>query len=246
MIKLKDYSTRAPAGTDKKKLKKLTAEYQKRIGELNEILRAEKKHSLLVILQGMDSSGKDGAVKKVFKDCTPFNLSVYSFKKPTEIEFAHDFLWRVHQQVPAKGDIKIFNRSHYEDILIQRVHQWIDEERVSQRMDAIDAFEQLLVFDGNTTILKFYLHLSYEQQAIELQERLDQPRKYWKHNDGDWKEREHWHEYMRCYEDAINRSAIPWTIVPVDQRWYRDYVIAKKVCEALEAMNLEYPPLERG
>jgi len=210
MIKLKDYSTRPPAGADKKMLKKKTDHYQERIGKLNEILRAEKKHSLLVILQGMDSSGKDGAVKHVFKDCTPFNLSVYSFKKPTEIEFAHDFLWRVHQQVPGKGEIKIFNRSHYEDILIQRVHHWIDEKRVTQRIDAINAFEKLLTFDSNTTILKFYLHLSYEQQAIELQERLDQPDKFWKHNDGDWKEREHWDEYMRCYEDAINRSVLPW------------------------------------
>lgn len=246
MIKLKEYSTHPPVDAKKKKLEKLTGHYQQRIGDLNEILRAEQKHSLLIILQGMDSSGKDGAVKNVFKDCTPFNLSVYAFKKPTEIEFTHDFLWRVHQQVPAKGEIKIFNRSHYEDILIQRVHHWIDEERVAQRMNAINAFEELLHFDSNTTILKFYLHLSYEQQAIELQERLDHPDKFWKHNDGDWKEREHWEEYMHCYEDAINRSSLPWTIVPVDERWYRDYLIAKAVCEALEAMNLEYPPLQRA
>ncbi|MCB0521043.1 MAG: polyphosphate kinase [Lewinellaceae bacterium] len=241
MIKLSEISTRPPSDVDEKKLKKLTDDYEERIGKLNEILRAAQKHSLLVILQGMDGSGKDGAVKNVFKDCTPFNLSVYAFKKPTEIEFAHDFLWRVHQQVPAKGDIKIFNRSHYEDILIQRVHKWIDEERVAKRMAAINAFEELITFDNNTTILKFYLHISYDQQEKELKERIDEPDKHWKHNDGDWKERESWDEYMRCYEYAINESKIPWTVVPVDERWYRDYIISKKVCEALEAMNLEYP-----
>jgi PPK2 family polyphosphate:nucleotide phosphotransferase len=241
MIRLSEISTRPPQDADEKKIKKLTDDYEERIGKLNEILRAQQKHSLLVILQGMDGSGKDGAVKNVFKDCTPFNLSVYAFKKPTEIEFAHDFLWRVHQQAPAKGDIKVFNRSHYEDILIQRVHKWIDEERVQKRMAAINAFEELIAFDNKTTILKFYMHISYGQQELELQERLDDPQKHWKHNDGDWEERKHWDEYMRCYEYAINNSSIPWVIVPVDVRWYRDYVIAKKVCETLEGMNLSYP-----
>ncbi len=241
MVKLSDIPTRPPKDVDEKQIKKLTDDYQERIGDLNEILRAEQKHSLLIILQGMDGSGKDGAVKNVFKDCTHFNLSVYAFKKPTEIEFGHDFLWRVHQQAPSKGDIKIFNRSHYEDILIQRVHKWIDEDRVQKRMDAINAFENLLVFDNNTTILKFYLHISYEQQEKELQERIDEADKRWKHNDGDWEQRKHWDEYIRCYEYAINKSEIPWDVVPVDVRWYRDYIIAKKVCETMEAMNLKYP-----
>ena len=241
MIKLSEISTKPPAEADEQKIKKLTDDLSERIGDLNEIMRAQRKHSLLVILQGMDGSGKDGAVKKVFKDCTHFNLSVYAFKKPTEIEFGHDFLWRVHQQVPSKGDIKIFNRSHYEDILVQRVHRWIDEERVEKRMAAINAFEELIVFDNNTTILKFYLHISEKEQKKQLQERIDEADKRWKHNDGDWKEREHWDEYMRCYEYAINQSNIPWTIVPVDERWYRDYIIAQKVCDAMEAMNLQYP-----
>lgn len=244
MIKLSDYSTRPPEEVVKKAIKSQTAKYVERIGELNEILRASGKNSLLVIFQGMDGSGKDGAVKKVFKDCTHFNIDVYSFKKPTEIEFSHDFLWRVHQQAPAKGHIKIFNRSHYEDILIQRVHGWIDEEKVEQRMRAINAFEELLTFDNHTTILKFYLHLSFEQQALELQERIDEPEKYWKHNDNDWKEREHWEKYMTCYEYAINNSKIPWFITPVDVRWYRDYLVSKKICETMEAMQLSYPPKE--
>ena len=241
MIKLEKISTQPPKDVDKKKLEDLTDEYEDRIGDLNEILRAQEKHSLLVILQGMDASGKDGAVKNVFKKCTHFNVDVYAFKKPTEIEFAHDFLWRVHQQVPAKGHIKIFNRSHYEDILIQRVHGWIDEERVQKRMAAINAFEELLEFDNQTKILKFYLHLSFEEQEKQLQQRIDEADKRWKHNEGDWEQREHWDEYMRCYEYAINQSKIPWDIVPVDDRWYRDYLISKKVFETLEAMDLEYP-----
>lgn len=241
MINLAKIATAPPAGTDKGDIKDLTEKYVERIGELNEILRAQEKHSLLIILQGMDGSGKDGAVKNVFKDCTPFNLSVHAFKKPTEIEFGHDFLWRVHQQVPSKGEIKVFNRSHYEDILVQRVHGWVDEERVKKRMEAINAFEELLQFDNGTTVLKFCLHISKTEQEKQLQERLDEPEKHWKHNDGDWKEREHWDEYMRCYSDAINWSRIPWTIVPVDERWYRDYVIAKKVCETMENLDLAYP-----
>ena len=244
MVKLNKISTLPPEGAKKKDFEPLTEGYAARIGELNEVLRAQQKHSLLIILQGMDGSGKDGSVKKVFKECTPFNLSVYSFKKPTEIEFAHDFLWRVHEHVPAKGDIKIFNRSHYEDILIQRVHGWIDEKRVEQRMNAINAFEELLAFDNNTTILKFYLHISLEQQEIELQQRKDDPKKFWKHNDGDWEERKRWDDYMRCYQYVFQNSKIPWNIVPVDHRWYRDYLIAKTVCEAMEGLGLEYPPMK--
>ncbi|MCU0348147.1 MAG: polyphosphate kinase [Saprospiraceae bacterium] len=241
MIDLSTIATAPPMGTDKGDIKALTEKYCQRIGELNEVMRAQEKHSLLIILQGMDASGKDGAVKNVFKECTPFNLSVYAFKKPTEIEFGHDFLWRVHQQVPAKGHIKVFNRSHYEDILVQRVNGWIDEARVHKRMAAINAFEELLVFDNQTTVLKFCLHISKAEQEKQLQERIDEPEKRWKHNDGDWKEREKWDDYMRCYSDAINWSTIPWTIVPVDERWYRDYIISKAVCEAMEAMDLAYP-----
>jgi PPK2 family polyphosphate:nucleotide phosphotransferase len=244
MINLSKIPTLPPNDADKEELEKQTEKYQERIGKLNEILRAQEKHSLLIILQGMDGSGKDGAVKNVFKDCTPFNLNVYAFKKPTEIEFAHDFLWRVHQQAPAKGHIQIFNRSHYEDILIQRVHGWIDEERVEMRMKAINAFEELLMFDNHTMVLKFYLHISKNEQEEQLRERLTENDKFWKHNDNDWKEREKWEDYIRCYEYAINNSIVPWVIVPVDKRWYRDYIISKTVCETLESLNLEYPPLK--
>ena len=206
---------------------------------------AEGKHSLLIVFQGMDSSGKDGASKNVFKECSPTSVSAYSFKKPSDEEFAHDFLWRVHKLAPQKGMIKIFNRSHYEDILIQRVHGWIDAERVDKRIAAINAFEELITFDNNTTILKFYLHLSKERQAEKLQERIDIPRKNWKHNANDWKEREHWDKYMECYQDAFNRcNAIPWIICPADQRWYRNYFVAKKVLETLQALNPQFPLME--
>ena len=244
MIKLSDYSTRPPKEVDKKAIKQKTEKFAERLGELHQLLLAEGKHSVLVLFQGMDASGKDGAVKKVFRHCTHNNINVYSFKKPTEEEFAHDFLWRVHKKVPAKGNIQVFNRSHYEDVLIQRVHAWIDEEKYNKRIKAINAFEELLQFDGNTLIFKFYLHLSYDQQAIELQERIHEREKNFKHNANDWKEREHWDEYMRCYEDVLNQSLVPWTITPVDERWYRDYIVAKTIVEGMEALNMQYPSLE--
>lgn len=245
MIKLKEISTLPPKDTDKDEIKDKTEKLVERLGDLQKVLRAEQKHAVLAVFQGMDGSGKDGAVKNVFKECHPDGIDTYSFKKPTDEEFAHDFLWRAHKQAPAKGKIMIFNRSHYEDILIQRVHKWIDEERVNMRMDAINAFEKLLAHDNHTVVLKFYLHLSKDQQKLELQERLDDPEKNWKHNDNDWKERELWDDYMRCYEDAINKSAIPWVIVPVDERWYRDYVVAKAMVEALEELNMKFPTLKK-
>ncbi len=246
MIRLKDYSTRSPEGISKDDIKKEFKEICDKISDLQYKMMAEKKHSLLVIFQGMDSSGKDGATKNVFGECGPAGVNVYSFKKPTEEEFAHDFLWRAHKIVPAKGMIHIFNRSHYEDILIQRVHGWIDEERVNRRINSINAFEELLEYDNHTTILKFYLHLSKDRQKEKLQERIDLPRKHFKHNPNDWKERELWDKYMECYEDAINRcNAIPWIIAPVDQRWYRNYFIAKKVLETLEKLDPKFPEMEK-
>jgi PPK2 family polyphosphate:nucleotide phosphotransferase len=244
MIKLSKISTLPPKNVDEKALKKETKKMAERLGELQRLMFAEGKHSLLVIFQGMDASGKDGAVKNVFADCALEGVNVRSFKKPTEEELAHDFLWRIHKEAPAKGMIKVFNRSHYEDILIQRVHSWIDDEQAKKRMKAINAFEHLLTFDNKTHLFKFYLHLSHEQQAIELQERIDEREKNWKHNDNDWKEREHWDAYMRYYEYAINNSDIPWHIVPVDERWYRNYVVLKTLVQHLESLDMEYPPLE--
>jgi PPK2 family polyphosphate:nucleotide phosphotransferase len=241
MIKLNDIRTRAPKGLEKEDIKRKTEHMARRIGDLQHILYAEKKHNLLVVFQGMDASGKDGATRKVFSCCTPTGIDAFPFRKPTEEEFAHDFLWRINKRAPAKGNIQIFIRSHYEDILIQRVHKWIDEDRVAERIRAINAWERLIEKDNNTTVLKFYLHISPEKQKEKLQERIDNPRKHWKHNDDDWKEAELWDKYMFCYEDAINRSEIPWSIAPSDQRWYRDYFIAEKIVTTLESLHPHLP-----
>lgn len=244
MIKLSEISTRPPKHLEKDQIRQETKAVVARIGELCRKFQADKSRSLLIVLQGMDASGKDGTCREVFKFVSPTIVHAHSFKRPTDEEFAHDFLWRAHKLTPEKGMIKVFNRSHYEDVLIQRVHKWIDEDKVNARLDAINAFEKNLHLDNNTTILKFYLHISKERQQEKLQERIDLPRKNWKHNPNDWKEAELWDEYMRCYEDAINRSNIPWIIAPVDKNWYRNYFIASKVLETLESFDLTFPVLK--
>lgn len=245
MIQLHSIPTGAPEGLHKKDLKKKTAELVARLGALQHLMYAQGKYSMLVILQGMDGSGKDGAVRNVFTDCSIAGLNLVSFKKPTEEEFAHDFLWRVHQHAPPKGMLTIFNRSHYEDILIQRVHGWINADRVKMRMKAINAFEQLLEADNETLVVKFYMHISKEEQLIQLQQRIDDPSKHWKHNDSDWEQRKYWNEYMEAYEYAINESEIPWHICPVDDRWYRDYFIASVLVDRLERLQMELPRLPK-
>lgn len=241
MIELNKISTLPTENLEKGEIEDKTKEIVKKIGELSRKFEADGSHSFLIILQGMDGSGKDGTARVVFQDVSPNVICTYSFKKPTPEEFAHDFLWRVHKEVPPKGKMKIFNRSHYEDVLIQRVHKWIDEKKVEERFTSINDFEQLLKTDNNTTILKFFLHLSKEKQHEKLQERIDDPEKAWKHNPDDWKESELWNEYMIAYQDVINNSVIPWIIVPSEKQWFRNYFVAKKVLEALESMNLKYP-----
>ncbi len=241
LIRLSEVSALPPKGIEKDDLKDETKKLVKRLGELQHLLYAEAKHSVLVVFQGMDASGKDGAVRRVFSECTIAGLDLASFKKPTEQEFAHDFLWRVHKWVPEKGCLTIFNRSHYEDILIQRVHGWIDMERVEKRMAAINAFEDLLKFDNNTLIFKFFMHISEEEQEVQLRERLEDPSKFWKHKDADWEERKLWPKYMEAYEYVLNQSTTPWHICPVDKRWYRDYFIAKTMVERLEKLDMKLP-----
>ena len=245
LIRLSDIATVPPKGVKKDNIAKKTAQLVKRLGELQHLLYAEAKYSVLIILQGMDASGKDGAVRRVFSECTIAGLDLVSFKKPSEEEFAHDFLWRVHKWVPQKGTFTIFNRSHYEDILIQRVHNWIDIKRVEKRMAAINAFEDLLQFDNNTLIFKFYMHISPEEQEVQLRQRLEDPAKYWKHKEADWEERKFWPQYVEAYEYAINNSTIPWIICPVDNRWYRDYIIAKTLVERLEQIEFVLPQLPK-
>mgnify|MGYP000595180440 CR=1 FL=1 len=243
-IKLKEIPTNPSEEINKAETKKKTEVLKQKIADLAHTLMAEKKQAILVVFQGMDSSGKDGATKKVFSMCSPHVVKAYPFKKPTDEEFAHDFLWRVHKRTPQKGEIAIFNRSHYEDVLIQRVHGWITEEHAQKRITAINAFEDLLAFDNKTTVLKFFLNISKEQQTIELQQRIDEREKNWKHNDGDWKEREHWDKYMRCYEEVLNNSTTPWHIIPMDERWYGQHLIVKQLVNTLKGLNMEFPKID--
>lgn len=246
-IKLKDISTKAPNDLKKGQVKKKTESLQLKLEELQNLMYAESKHSLLVVLQGMDASGKDGAIKKVFNAVNPMGCRVIAFKQPTELEMKHDFLWRVHRQVPEQGMIHIFNRSHYEDVLIQRVHRWVDEKTIKQRFAHINNFEKLLT-EAGTTVLKFYLHVSPEEQLKRLEERLSDETKKWKYNANDMRERELWPDYRKAYEEAFDHcsASAPWHIVPADQNWYKEYVIGKKVVETLEAFKMKFPGLKKS
>lgn len=246
MSVLKDISTKAPKDLDKKQTKEDTALLLKELNALQNVLYAESKHSVLVILQGMDASGKDGAIKKVLGQLNPQGVMVTPFKTPTEEEMKHDFLWRVHQHAPALGMIAVFNRSHYEDVLITRVHGWCDEPTAIKRFHAINHFEELLALHNSTQIFKFYLHISREEQQQRFQERLNDETKQYKYNENDFKEAELWDQYMQMYDDAFeNCDAIPWNIIPSDQNWYKEYLIAKTLVEGLKDLNMKYPQLKK-
>src|SRR5215211_5866558 len=214
-----------------------------RIAEFQECLYAESERALLIVLQGIDAAGKDSTVKHVFREANPQGCRVYAFKEPSDEESAHDFLWRYHQHTPAAGMIHIFNRSHYEDVLVVRVKGLVEEERWRSRYDSINDFERILVREG-TTILKFFLHISPERQLEKFRERLELPHKHWKFSSNDLKERHHWDEYQHAYEDALNLTSTeraPWYLVPSDRRWYRNLVVARVVAGTLEAMAPRYP-----
>ena len=241
-INLSSISTRAPKELDKEKTKEKLTTILSELDELQNLLYANGKQSLLVILQGMDASGKDGVINNVFTSINPQGITVTSFKAPDQKELAQDFLWRIHAHAPAKGMIKVFNRSQYEDVLITRVHKWIDDSMAEKRMKAINDFEELLQNHNNTTILKFYLHISKDEQAERLKERVEDPKKMWKYNANDTKEAALWPEYMKAYEDCIKHcSAIPWVIVPSDQNWYKEYMVANELLKTLKGFNLQYP-----
>jgi PPK2 family polyphosphate:nucleotide phosphotransferase len=210
---------------------------------LQNILYAEDKRSLLIVLQAIDAGGKDGTIRSIMSGVNPQGVRVTSFKKPTEEELGHDFLWRVHKAAPARGMIGIFNRSHYEDVLVVRVHNLVPKDVWQARYDHINHFETLLT-DSGVTILKFYLHISKDEQKERFQARLDRPHKRWKFNIGDLKERELWDDYMDAFETAFEKCSpkhAPWHIVPANKKWYRNLVISEKIVETLEGMNLQYP-----
>jgi PPK2 family polyphosphate:nucleotide phosphotransferase len=222
-------------------LEKLAVE----INALQDILHAQAKHKVLLILQGMDASGKDGTVKHVFSECDPLGIRLASFKAPSADELAHDYLWRVHNQVPKKGEIVIFNRSHYEDVLIVKVHDWIDEAECKRRFTQINDFERMLTETG-TLVIKCFLHISKEEQKVRMEERLDDPTKTWKFNPGDLNERAVWSKYMVAYENALqatSTSYAPWYVVPADSKTNRNLLISRLLLNALKSLKLAYPPV---
>ena len=242
MHQLASIPTKAPKDLDKKDVKEQTEALLEELNDLQNLLYAESKHSILIVLQGMDASGKDGVIRKVFSRMNPQGVRVQSFKVPTEDEAAHDFLWRIHHHTPAKGIIQIFNRSHYEDVLVTRVNGWCDDATAQKRFDAINAFEEMLVLHNNTQILKFYLHTSAEEQQLRLQERKENPAKRWKYNAKDEQEAAKREAYVQMYEDVFEHcSAQPWTIVPADQNWYKEYVVARQLVERFKSLHMKFP-----
>lgn len=243
-IKLDKLDTRAPEGWDKKATKEKTEAIIAELNELQNLLYAESKHSVLVVLQGMDASGKDGVIRHVLGTMNPQGVTVHSFKAPTDEELAHDFLWRIHRNTPARGMIQVFNRSHYEDILITRVHGWCDDATAKKRMRAINDFEQLLT-ENNTHILKFYLHISPEEQQQRLNERMSDPAKMWKYNKKDFDEAKLWQQYRFMYEECFDNCNDPeWTIVPADQNWYKEHIIARSLRDLLKGLKMQFPLLQ--
>ena len=229
-----------------KKGKQLDAMLEKirlEMDRLQELLYAERKHKVLIVLQAMDTAGKDGTISHVFEGMNPQGVKVASFKAPTTEELDHDFLWRVHKQVPGKGEIVIFNRSHYEDVLVVRVHNLITRDVWLRRYKEINNFEHMLANEG-TTILKFFLHITPDEQKQRLQDRLDDPAKHWKFSAADLDERKLWPDYMKAYEDAItatNTAWAPWYIVPANKKWYRNLVVASTIMAALQTFDMHYP-----
>lgn len=228
---------------DKDKAKALLKECAEEIDVLQDRLYAEQTRSLLVVLQGIDTSGKDGTVRGVFNACGPLGVNVKAFGRPNDLELRHDYLWRVHQAAPRRGMIGIFNRSHYEDVLVVRVRNLAPAEVIERRYDQINAFEKHLTENG-VTILKFMLHISKDEQAKRLQERLDDPAKHWKFNPGDLEDRELWDDFQRAYEIALERCSTehaPWRVVPADKKWRRNAIIASIVHGTLEGLDPQYP-----
>ncbi len=232
----------------KKEVARELERQRRRIQGLQARLYAENERGLLIVLQAMDTGGKDGTIKGVFQGVNPQGCQVWSFKAPSTEESAHDFLWRYHQKTPPKGMIHIFNRSHYEDVLIVRVKDLVSESVWRPRYEAINQFEYALTTDG-VTVLKFFLHISKDEQKRRLQSRLDDPDKRWKFSSNDLKERAYWDDYQAAFEDAVNRCSTPyapWYVVPANKKWYRNLVVARTIADTLEAMDPKFPAAEKG
>ena len=248
-IRRADVSTADTEGyAAKRDVKGELSAHRARIAELQARLFAEQRRSLLIVLQAMDTGGKDGAIKHVFRGVNPQGCRVWSFKAPSTDESAHDFLWRYHLRTPSRGMITIFNRSHYEDVLVVRVKNLVPEAVWRDRYDTICDFERTLARE-NVVVLKFFLHISKDEQKRRLQARLDDASKHWKFSYNDLKERAFWDDYQGAFEDAVNATSTPfgpWYVVPANKKWYRNLVIARTIADTLEAMDPQFPPAERG
>jgi PPK2 family polyphosphate:nucleotide phosphotransferase len=246
-VDLEDFPPDADLGlNDKEKTKAATVKLGERFAELGGMLAANHKHSLLVVIQGMDASGKDGTVQHCIGPLNPMGVEVTSFKAPTPLELGHDFLWRVHQRCPGRGSVGIFNRSHYEDVLIVRVENFVPEAVWSKRYDAINTFERSLVDEG-TVIVKCWLNMSKDEQAVQMQERLDDPSKNWKFNPEDLEKRKKWAEYMEAYRVMLEKTSTewaPWHVIPADRKWVRNLVVSEVLVDALEGLEMRWPELD--
>jgi PPK2 family polyphosphate:nucleotide phosphotransferase len=246
-VSLKDYDPDdtgdyRDAGSAEKELEDQVEE----LGRLQYLLYAENRRALLIVLQGMDTSGKDGTIRHVMSRMTPLGVQVKAFKAPNEEELAHDFLWRVHQAVPRKGYVGIFNRSHYEDVLVVRVHDLVPREVWKGRYEQINQFEKILV-ENNVIVLKFFLHISKKEQKKRLEARLKDPTRYWKFSLSDIKERGYWGDYQKAYQDALSRCSTewaPWHVVPANHKWYRNLLVARVVAQTLGDLDMKYPEPE--
>jgi PPK2 family polyphosphate:nucleotide phosphotransferase len=230
----------------KKEAKKEFLKINSELESLQELLYAEQKHKVLIILQATDTGGKDGVIRAVFDGVNPAGVKVASFKVPTAKELSHDFLWRIHKHTPGKGEMVLFNRSHYEDVLVVRVHNLVGKEVWEKRYDHIKNFEKLLADDG-TTILKFFLHISKDEQKERLQERIDIPEKNWKFSSGDLKERMLWDDYSKAFQDMLSKTSTkyaPWYIIPANRNWYRNWLIGSILVDTLKSLKMKYPEPE--
>ena len=244
-LDLGDEAAHAPAGAPgKDEAVAETERLARRVDELQEALYAEGRRALLIVLQGRDTAGKDGTIRKLFGPLDPLGLTITSFKAPSPIELAHDYLWRIHQRTPGKGEIAVFNRSHYEDVLVVRVHDIVPKAVWSRRFDQINAFEEFLTSSG-TTIVKFFLWIDRDEQKARFQARLDDPTKNWKFRLGDLEERKRWDDYVAAYEDVLAKcstAAAPWYVIPANRKWFRNLAVADILADTIEAMKPAYPP----
>ena len=247
-VDLDSWKTNDDGDWERAEAERRTEELNGRLEELQELLYAEGKHKVLVVIQATDTGGKDGTIRHVFDKVNPQGVKVASFKRPTDEELAHDYLWRVHQKTPKSGEITIFNRSHYEDVLVVRVHDIVPKDRWSRRYDHINNFEQLLADEG-TTIIKLFLHISKDEQRERLQARIDTPHKNWKFESGDLREREHCDDYQEAFRVMLERTSTddaPWYVIPADRKWFRTLLVSEIIVDALERLDMSFPPPEDG